>query len=153
MEAGGEELRRRAAAARSQLEDQLERLGQSVGELRATRQAAMEGRPARDALRESGYARALARLETLPVIEQAKGVLMARGARSPEDAFSMLRRASQRSNIPVRDLAGEIVRRACEASAGRPDELASNRATAPNRAAAPNGSITPARGPKPRPSS
>lgn len=54
-------------------------------------------------------ARLRAQLATLPVIEQAKGILMGREHCSPEEAFDMLRRASQRTNVPVRDLALELV--------------------------------------------
>jgi transcriptional regulator with GAF, ATPase, and Fis domain len=43
------------------------------------------------------------------VIEQAKGVLMARERCNPDDAFDMLRRASQRSNTKLRDIAQQIV--------------------------------------------
>ncbi len=62
-------------------------------------------------LPEAAYARLLARLQTMPVIEQAKGILMAESRCSPDDAFTMLRAASQRSNTKVRDLAEEIVGR------------------------------------------
>jgi GAF domain-containing protein len=43
------------------------------------------------------------------VIEQAKGVLMARERCTPDDAFDMLRRASQRSNTKLREVAQQIV--------------------------------------------
>lgn len=46
------------------------------------------------------------------VIEQAKGMLMARAPdRSPDDAFDILRRASQRENVKLRDIAQRIVDR------------------------------------------
>lgn len=54
-------------------------------------------------------------------IEQAKGVLMAAQGGSPDEAFDTLRRASQRSNRKVRDLAGEIVANAQRLKAGRPN--------------------------------
>lgn len=53
-----------------------------------------------------------AALESRPVIEQAKGVLMARERCTPEEAFEALRRASQRENRRVRDLARDLVERA-----------------------------------------
>jgi hypothetical protein len=56
-----------------------------------------------------------ARLETLPTIEQAKGIIMARSGVSSDEAFDILRRASQRTNVKLRDLAADIVTRA-----GRP---------------------------------
>ena len=49
------------------------------------------------------------RMGTMPVIEQAKGILMARHGAGPEEAFDLLRRASQRFNVPVRILAARLV--------------------------------------------
>jgi hypothetical protein len=63
----------------------------------------------REVLHQSLNARLLARLETMPVIEQAKGIIMAQSHCGQAEAFDMLRRASQRSNVPVRDLAARIV--------------------------------------------
>ncbi len=48
-------------------------------------------------------------LTTRGIIDQAKGVLMARTGRSADEAFESLRRASQRTNRKVFDLAREIV--------------------------------------------
>jgi len=77
-------------------------------------------RPPRDLLRQSEYLRLQARLETMPVIEQAKGILMAQSQCSSDaEAFDLLRRASQRSNIPVRKLAAQIVANAARATQGR----------------------------------
>ena len=45
---------------------------------------------------DSELARLKARLETMPVIEQAKGIVMAREGCGPDEAFDRLRRASQR---------------------------------------------------------
>jgi AmiR/NasT family two-component response regulator len=50
-------------------------------------------------------------MESGATIEQAKGILMAAGGRSPDDAFNILVRASQRENRKLRDLALEIVQR------------------------------------------
>ena len=49
-----------------------------------------------------------ARLDTAPVIEQAKGILMAQQGCGPDEAFDLLRRASQRFNVPVRVLAARL---------------------------------------------
>jgi len=46
-----------------------------------------------------------AQLDNAPVIEQAKGILMAQQGWGPDEAFDVLRRASQRFNVPVRVLA------------------------------------------------
>ena len=43
------------------------------------------------------------------VIEQAKGILMAAQRCSAEEAFDLLRRASQRENRKLRDIATQIV--------------------------------------------
>lgn len=51
--------------------------------------------------------------ETRLVIEQAKGMLMARHGVDADAAFTLLRRTSQQLNVPVRDLAHDVV-------AGRP---------------------------------
>jgi ANTAR domain-containing protein len=63
----------------------------------------------RELLHRSEFARLLARLETMPVIEQAKGIIMAQSHCGEAEAFTMLRQASQRSNVPVRELAAQIV--------------------------------------------
>jgi len=63
----------------------------------------------RDRMQRSEHARLLARLETMPVIEQAKGIIMAQSHCGDAQAFDLLRRASQRSNVPVRELAAQIV--------------------------------------------
>ena len=68
-----------------------------------------EGGPQRESLRESVLARLQARLDSMPVIEQAKGVLMAQHRCGPDEAFDLLRRASQRANVKVSVLAAKIV--------------------------------------------
>ena len=50
-------------------------------------------------------------LRSRAVIEQAKGILMARSNISADEAFDLLRRASQRENRKLRELAAEIVAR------------------------------------------
>ncbi len=62
-----------------------------------------------DWLRYSAYARLQARLASMPVIEQAKGIIMAKYGWPEDQAFDALRRASQRENIKVRELAARIV--------------------------------------------
>jgi GAF domain-containing protein len=47
-------------------------------------------------------------LDTRIVIEQAKGLLMAAG-RSPDEAFDVLKRASQRENRKLRDIATDLI--------------------------------------------
>ena len=50
-----------------------------------------------------------AQLDTMPVIEQAKGILMAQYRCRPEEAFDLLRRASQSANVKISVLAAQIV--------------------------------------------
>lgn len=49
------------------------------------------------------------RLDTMPTIEQAKGILMAQQDCGPDEAFDLLRQASQQFNVPVRVLAARLV--------------------------------------------
>jgi hypothetical protein len=63
----------------------------------------------RDVLHRSEFARLVARAETMPVIEQAKGIIMAQSRCTPGEAFDLLRQASQRANLPVRELADQLV--------------------------------------------
>jgi hypothetical protein len=62
-----------------------------------------------DPLEWSAYARLRARLASMPVIEQAKGIIMARSGCDDDEAFETLRRASQQLNRPVRELAAHVV--------------------------------------------
>ena len=79
---------------------------QAVVEAQRQRRSSPAGR---DLMQQSEYARLLARLESMPVIEQAKGIIMAQSHCGHAQAFDLLRRASQRSNVPVRELAAQIV--------------------------------------------
>jgi hypothetical protein len=67
--------------------------------------------PNGDRLRYSAHARLQARLKSMPVIEQAKGIIMAQYGWPEDQAFDALRRVSQQQNIKLRDLAAEIVAR------------------------------------------
>lgn len=53
------------------------------------------------------------------MIEQAKGIIMAQSGCGEAEAFDMLRRASQRSNVPVRELAARIVAQTAARTSGR----------------------------------
>jgi AmiR/NasT family two-component response regulator len=50
-----------------------------------------------------------AALTSRPIIDQAKGILIAERGCSPEEAFAMLSSASQRDNRKVRDIAKALV--------------------------------------------
>jgi GAF domain-containing protein len=56
-------------------------------------------------------------LDTRDIIGQAKGILMARQAISSDEAFDILRRASQRGDRKLRDVAADIVARAQRSTA------------------------------------
>jgi ANTAR domain len=104
------QLRDRAEAARARASALLADAAQLV----STNQLGTIPVPRTDLLQYSAYARLQARLETMPVIEQAKGIIMAQTRCDAARAFDLLRQASQRSNVPVRQLAADIVRRASE---------------------------------------
>jgi GAF domain-containing protein len=53
-------------------------------------------------------------IKSRETIDHAVGILMANGGLSPQDAFQMLVRASQRENRKLRDVAEEIVTRTME---------------------------------------
>jgi hypothetical protein len=72
----------------------------------------------KELLGRSEFARVWARMETRPVIERAKGIVMTQYGCGPEAAFDLLRRVSQRSNVPVRELAARIVLAAGDSRAG-----------------------------------
>ena len=64
-------------------------------------------------------------------IEMAKGILMAQQRCTPEEAFALLSKASQRSNRKLRDLARDIVENATNrATGGRAEALGSSEASA-----------------------
>lgn len=58
-------------------------------------------------------------VETRETIGKAIGILMEREGVSDEDAFAMLRTASQNSNVKLRDIAAEVVERALRATQPR----------------------------------
>jgi hypothetical protein len=99
----------RMNAARSEFDAQVQRFEDVRARLEATFDQVRKGRPQREILHDSAFARMQARLDTMPVIEQAKGILMAQYRCRPEEAFDLLRRASQRANVKVSVLAAQIV--------------------------------------------
>ena len=83
---------------------------------RTTRDQARNGRAQREVLHDSAFARLLAKMGTVSVIEQAKGIIMAQQGCGPDEAFDLLRRASQRANVKVRVLAAQIAEHAASSS-------------------------------------
>jgi hypothetical protein len=99
----------RLSAARSEFDAQTRRFEDVSARLQVTIDRLRGNRPRREMLRDSAFARLQARLDTMPVIEQAKGIVMAQHRCGPEEAFDLLRRASQRANIKLSVLAAQIV--------------------------------------------
>ena len=99
----------RLHAARLEFETQARRFEDVMARLQATMDRHELGRPQRERLQYSAFARLQAKLDTMPVIEQAKGILMAQNRCGPEEAYELLRRASQRANVKVSVLAAQIV--------------------------------------------
>ena len=132
MDAGsGDPLLRvasRLSAARLEFDAQTRRLEDNRTRLQETFDQLRKGRPQREKLRDSAFARMQAKLDTMPVIEQAKGVLMAQNRCGPEEAFDLLRRASQRANVKVSVLAGQIVEQVASHAPQPSDSRASSRA-------------------------
>ena len=115
--------RARAAAACARSGELQQWTTHVLGDAQAVQRAVVEARrqrrsspPGRDLMQRSEHARLLARLETMPVIEQAKGVIMAQSHCGHAQAFDLLRRASQQGNVPVRELAAQIVAETAQVS-------------------------------------
>jgi AmiR/NasT family two-component response regulator len=53
-------------------------------------------------------------MDSRSTIDYAIGILLANGATTPDDAFQILVRASQRENRTLRDIAREMVEHAAE---------------------------------------
>jgi AmiR/NasT family two-component response regulator len=73
---------------------------------------ARQEKAAKGSARESRTARLEARLASMLVVEQAKGVLIAQQGCDADQAFELLCRAAHRSSLPVRELAEQIVKKA-----------------------------------------
>ncbi|OKI01091.1 hypothetical protein A6A06_19785 [Streptomyces sp. CB02923] len=59
-------------------------------------------------------------LDSRPVIDQARGILMATESCTAEQAWDILRQTSQRTNTKVREVAGEVVAGSGRSAARRP---------------------------------
>jgi hypothetical protein len=103
------EVAGRLEAVRLELDAQAQRFEETKSQLQATAHSIQAGRSRRDMMYYSAFARLQARLETMPVIEQAKGIVMAQQLCGPDEAFDLLRLTSQRANVKVHVLAERIV--------------------------------------------
>jgi hypothetical protein len=76
-------------------------------------------------------------METRATIEQAKGIVMNQSGATPDEAFAILRKASQRENQPLRDIARLLVERRIDhpqpAPLPRPSRRRSRELTAATR--------------------
>jgi len=99
----------RLEVARLEFDAQARRFEVARARLQVTLDQIRKGRPQREILHSSAFARLQARLETMPVIEQAKGILMAQHRCGPDEAFDLLRRASQSANVRINVLAERLV--------------------------------------------
>jgi len=122
-----ESLHQALEAARAENRVQSQRLAEARAQLQAIAEWIETGRAQREVLRESAVTRLRARLESLPVIEQAKGILMVQHRCGPEEAFDLLRRASQRANVKVHVLAAQIVANVASTPAEAPPRPAASR--------------------------
>jgi ANTAR domain len=86
-----------------------QRSEQARARARMTRHKVLVARSHQERLADSGAAWLQARLGTMPVIEQAKGIVIAQQRCGPGEAFDVLRRASQQTNIKLHVLAAQIV--------------------------------------------
>jgi hypothetical protein len=102
----------RLDAARQEFDVQRRRYETVMTRLQVTLDQVRHGRSRREIMHDSAFARLQARLDTQPVIEQAKGIVMAQQQCGPDDAFDLLRRASQSSNVKISVLAERIVKQA-----------------------------------------
>lgn len=85
------------------------RSAEVMARAKATCERVREGRSQREILLHSAFARLHARMGTMAAIEQAKGIVMAQRGCGPEEAFNVLRRLSQHTNVKLHLLAAQIV--------------------------------------------
>jgi hypothetical protein len=105
-------------AARREAEAVVRRCERDRARRRAIRVQVRGGRSQRQLARAAGSAGPRAGLGCIPVIEQAKGIVMAQQRCGPEEAFDLLRRASQRANVKVHVLAVQLVEHAASKDGG-----------------------------------
>jgi ANTAR domain len=105
---GGGRQRTRLEAVRLEFGVQVRRFEEAKTPLQAIAGQIGRDRQRQEILRHSAFARLQAKLESMPVIEQAKGILMAQQRCGPDEAFDLLRRASQRAYVKVSVLAAQI---------------------------------------------
>jgi hypothetical protein len=111
------QLRAEAARLRGEVQGSLDDVQVTIQAVLATaetvqarlKHAQMCGASRSPCFRNSLVDRLQPRLASQPVIEQAKAMLMVRQGCDADQAFDILRRASQRTNTPVREVAQKLV--------------------------------------------
>jgi AmiR/NasT family two-component response regulator len=83
-----------------------------------TRHLVRVGQSQRETAGVPAFARLQARQQTMPVIEQAKGIIIGQQRCGPDEAFDLLRRISQRTNVQLRVLAARLVEHAASSDHG-----------------------------------
>jgi hypothetical protein len=108
-----QQLRRRAAAANLLASQRLVRLQATLQAASATHAKVVRSRrppPGTQVIELRTLVESLReRLASQPIIEQAKGMIMASTRCDEAEAFDILRRASQRANIKLREVARQVV--------------------------------------------
>jgi len=112
MDAGRSEVTRRESRVLRLLS------AQARARARATRHRVRLTQSRGEESRNQALARLHARMDTMPAIEQAKGIIMAQQRCGPEEAFDLLRRASQRSNVKLHLLAAQLAERTASGENG-----------------------------------
>ena len=110
---------RRLMAARREFDAQAARFVEVRTRLQTTMDLIQSGRSRSELVHDSAYARLQAGLASMPVIEQAKGIVMVQNQCGPDEAFDLLRRASQSANIKVSVLAALLVEQVTSPPSGR----------------------------------
>src|SRR5260370_7807911 len=98
----------RLEAVRLAFDAQVRRFEEAKADLRQIVDEIQTGRSQREILHTSAFARLQARLDSMPVIEQAKGVLMAERRWGPDTAFDLLPRAPHRPTTKLSVLPAHI---------------------------------------------
>lgn len=96
-------------AVRLESEGLVRKCEQARAHVQATRDQVRRCRSQRETMRALAPAGRQAGLGCIPVVEQAKGIVMAQQGCRPEEAFDLMRRASQRASVHVYVLAAQIV--------------------------------------------
>ena len=99
----------RLEAVRLKSEGLGRRCAEATARAQTVRDQVRRCRSQREISRESAVAWRQAELSFIPVIEQAKGIVMAQQQCGPEEAFDLLCRASQRADVRVHVLAVQVV--------------------------------------------